>query len=288
MKKILLLINLVFCSYWIQAQIINQGKKDAEFAQYLLSTGQNKLVLQLGNDIANLHNNQQLIDSFNYFSGWAAYNLKLLDTSAVLLNKVPVTNPFYKKSHFFATYNLAHIHRYNDAQNCLNNISTEDTVSLALKQFSQAGLYLLNQDLTQYKNIRNNLNTDYYFYEQELKEFDNLANRLQLQPKKSVALAGIMSAIIPGSGKIYTNQYGEGIAAFFANAILAAIVVENYNKAGVTNYKTILYGTCFTAFYLGNIFGSMASVKVYKSDITTSHEKAVLYNLHISLRKYFD
>jgi len=63
-----------------------------------------------------------------------------------------------------------------------------------------------------------------------------------MQAKKSVALAVIMSAIIPGSGKMYAEQCGEGLAVFFANAILAAIVIENYKKAGLRNYKTILYG----------------------------------------------
>jgi hypothetical protein len=51
------------------------------------------------------------------------------------------------------------------------------------------------------------------------------------QSKKSVALAGVMSLVIPGSGEVYTGRYLEG-AIFFAIDVAAISVAVTYQKKG--------------------------------------------------------
>jgi TM2 domain-containing membrane protein YozV len=81
-----------------------------------------------------------------------------------------------------------------------------------------------------------------------------LLDRYQELPEKSPVLAGIMSAVLPGSGYFYAEHYGDGITAFLINGLfiagtVAAINQENYAVAGIV-------GGIGVPFYLGNIYGS--------------------------------
>ncbi len=74
-------------------------------------------------------------------------------------------------------------------------------------------------------------------------------------------LAGVMSTIIPGSGKLYTLHRGD---AFYSMMLLSLIGYLAYD--GIQNKKSTkgwLFGSMFTGFYLGNIYGSIISAKVY-------------------------
>jgi TM2 domain-containing membrane protein YozV len=80
-------------------------------------------------------------------------------------------------------------------------------------------------------------------------------------PEKSPLIAGVMSAVIPGSGHIYAGHTGDGITAFFLNGLfiagtITAIHQENYAVAGVV-------GVIGLPFYIGNIYGAANAAKKY-------------------------
>jgi outer membrane protein assembly factor BamD (BamD/ComL family) len=91
------------------------------------------------------------------------------------------------------------------------------------------------------------------------KEALRLFDQYQDLPRKSETLAGIMSAVVPGSGYIYAEHYGDGITAFLINALaiagtVTAVYHENYAVAGIV-------GGIGLPFYLGNIYGSANAAK---------------------------
>lgn len=80
-------------------------------------------------------------------------------------------------------------------------------------------------------------------------------------PQKSPLVAGVMSALIPGSGHIYAGHTGDGVTAFFLNGLfiagtVAAVRQENYGVAGVV-------GVIGLPFYIGNIYGAANAAKKY-------------------------
>ncbi len=94
---------------------------------------------------------------------------------------------------------------------------------------------------------------------QSVREAETLLDRYRELPEKSPALAGILSAILPGSGYIYAEHYGDGITAFLINGLfiagtVTAIHQENYGVAGIV-------GGVGVPFYLGNIYGSANAAK---------------------------
>ncbi len=95
--------------------------------------------------------------------------------------------------------------------------------------------------------------------EENVREAAALIDRYQELPEKSPVLAGVMSAILPGSGYIYAEHYGDGITAFLINGLfiagtITAIHQENYAVAGIV-------GGVGVPFYLGNIYGSANAAK---------------------------
>jgi len=95
--------------------------------------------------------------------------------------------------------------------------------------------------------------------EERVKEATVQLDRYQELPEKSPVLAGIMSAILPGSGYIYAEHYGDGITAFIINGLfiagtVTAINQENYALAGIV-------GGIGVPFYLGNTYGSANAAK---------------------------
>ena len=92
-----------------------------------------------------------------------------------------------------------------------------------------------------------------------------LVGRYQDLPEKSPVLAGILSAVLPGSGYIYAEHYGDGITAFLVNGLFiagtaAAIHQENYAVAGIV-------GGVGAPFYLGNIYGSANAARKWNRRI---------------------
>ena len=81
--------------------------------------------------------------------------------------------------------------------------------------------------------------------------------------RKSPALAGIMSAIIPGSGRAYAKDWKDGIVSLFFVGTMAAQSIRGFNKSGVKSTRGWIYGGVGFGFYLGNIYGSVVSAKGY-------------------------
>ena len=92
-----------------------------------------------------------------------------------------------------------------------------------------------------------------------------LVDRYRDLPEKSPVLAGILSAVLPGSGYLYAEHYGDGITAFLLNGLFiagtaAAIHQENYAVAGIV-------GGVGVPFYLGNIYGSANAARKWNRGI---------------------
>ncbi len=226
-------------------------------------------------------------DSINYLKGWSHYALKELDLSAASLLEVSKDSPFFLKSRFFAAYNYSHLKLHPVSENILSNIDNHTIADL--QKFELAGNALLSRDFTQFSNyIQNIQNKNNYIFTNEILALNKISNNLAFHPKKSAFLGGLFSAIIPGSGKIYAGKTGEGIASFIIVSATGLTAYENYNKRGIKHAKTLLFGSLFAVLYIGNIYGSVFSVKITNDEFNHEMDHNILFNMHIPLRNYFN
>ena len=137
-------------------------------------------------------------------------------------------------------------------------------------------------------------------YYQKLEESSNFAFSLEKQKlsdyrfeikkykNKSPLVAGILSAFIPGSGKIYAGKTGEGIASFIIVGAAGFTALENYSKLGAKHAKTIIFSSLFSVLYIGNIYGSVFTVKLVNEEFNHEMDHKILFSMHIPLRNIFN
>lgn len=87
--------------------------------------------------------------------------------------------------------------------------------------------------------------------------------RKQNIENKSPALAAVLSAVIPGLGKIYTGNYGDGITAFLLTGVLTFLAIDNFNADH--DFRGWLFTGLAAYFYAGNIYGSAASAQLFNA-----------------------
>lgn len=100
---------------------------------------------------------------------------------------------------------------------------------------------------------------------------------------KSVATATILSTILPGAGKIYTGEIGDGITALISTALCGYLAITNFNADH--KFRGWVFTGLAAFFYGGNIYGSAASAQIYNARIRFNFESEV--KVYFDQRNYF-
>ena len=79
----------------------------------------------------------------------------------------------------------------------------------------------------------------------------------------SPALGGIMSAVIPGSGKVYAGRFLDGLQAFTVVVAPAYNAYYHFVKNGTRSVQGWIWAAVASYFYLSDIYGSAKAVKEY-------------------------
>ena len=91
----------------------------------------------------------------------------------------------------------------------------------------------------------------------DLKEYESI-------PKKNLWIAGLLSAILPGTGQVYAEHYTDGIIAFLINTVLigsaAGFIVLESSGGKPPVGSSILSIIGFT-FYVANITGAVQAAR---------------------------
>ena len=102
-------------------------------------------------------------------------------------------------------------------------------------------------------------------------------------PKKNPVLAGILSTIIPGSGKIYSEEYGDGIVAFLTTGLLTFLAYDNFNAEHYP--RGWIFASLAGLFYAGDIYGSISSAQIYNARISFEFKDGI--NIFLEKNNYF-
>jgi TolA-binding protein len=83
-------------------------------------------------------------------------------------------------------------------------------------------------------------------------------------PRKSPALAGLMSAVIPGTGHFYTDRYRDGTVALLLNAAFLAAGIQAVSTGHEAAAGVLLFFEA--AWYSGAIYGAVNAAQKYNRD----------------------
>ncbi len=230
-----------------------------------------------------------LKDSLNYLSGWVMYRQKKLEISAQKLLKVREESPVFHKSHFFGAYNLAHVGRHHDAQNTLAQIPvTPGGMHEAMQRFQISGVALLQNDFNEYHKQASHFNGNFHVMAQQERNMEMHRQRLETARTPSPALAGILSAAVPGLGRVYAGKSSEGIISFLYLAAMGFTTYDFYRGGGAGSPMFIISASVTGIFYAGNIYGSAVAARRVNQEFRYEMEQRILFDMHIPLRNAFN
>ena len=223
-------------------------------------------------------------DTLDYLRGWANYSAQNLKEASASFDLVPKDSPFYDKSLFFSAISNAHEGRYDRAASLLDSYAGSRS---ELCSFERAGIALLQGDRYEYTKAAANFTYNDFALSSSERALKEISTERFLKSKNPI-IAAAASAVVPGLGKIYAGELGEGLSSMLVVGSLAAITAENWAHHGPTNWKTLLFGSLGTIFYIGNIYGSYFSVSIHDNWTRDAQDTAILYNIHIPLRSTFN
>ncbi|MBI4723183.1 MAG: hypothetical protein HY769_09375 [Candidatus Stahlbacteria bacterium] len=90
-------------------------------------------------------------------------------------------------------------------------------------------------------------------------------SKLLTLPHKSPLVAGLLSTIVPGSGRIYSNRWGDGVFAFLFT--VGSFALAHHYYSADNHIAAIGFSGLGVLFYLGDIYGSCESAKLYNEKV---------------------
>ena len=82
-------------------------------------------------------------------------------------------------------------------------------------------------------------------------------------PSKSPLLAGFLSTVLPGSGRVYVGRLNDALLTVFFLGVLGWGTYDGFAENGVSSRKGWTLGTLGGIFYLGNIYGSVVAAQTH-------------------------
>jgi hypothetical protein len=137
----------------------------------------------------------------------------------------------------------------------------------------QTGTLLMLNKWTQAKEFSD----DYLFNSRKSVKIENLSE-IALQGMniryKNPKIAALLSAVIPGSGKLYSGHWKDAIFAFIFISGSSWLTCHSVKNDGI-NAKSLLYGSITLCFYSANIYGSFKSAREYNRKVNQNITKEV-------------
>ena len=98
--------------------------------------------------------------------------------------------------------------------------------------------------------------------------YHNYAEKGAHLPTRSPFLAGTLSTIVPGTGRLYTGRIGDALNSLLIIGVTGWQAYDGFHRDGLSSAKGWTLGTLCGIFYVGNIYGSVISARVYNRHIT--------------------
>ena len=287
MKRFGLILAALFCFATAATAQSLPAKPDYDFALYLLGKRLKKdastfVATELDSDVYTL----PACDSLRFMRGYVCYSLRRFDSAVGEFALVSPVSPLASRSTFFSAISSLETGDRATARNTLLNYPSNGEYA-ELAAFSLAGLALLEHDEENYRALSSRFTYSSFALSEQEHEFDRIAAKKT--KRRSPFVAGALSAVVPGLGKVYAGRVGEGVASFLLVGGLAGAAAEAWIKEGTPkNWRTVVFGAAGSILYVSNIFGSAASVRVYYEEFNKGRDAAVMYGIHIPLRTIFD
>ena len=86
-----------------------------------------------------------------------------------------------------------------------------------------------------------------------------------LEFKKKRAGIALGLSLVPGLGRVYTKNAKDGLVSLFVVGITSFLSYRGFSQKGIESGPGWVYGSLCLGFYVGNLYGSYRSAKIYNT-----------------------
>lgn len=149
-------------------------------------------------------------------------------------------------------------------------LRTTNGITYKHSLFLQAVTYIYQYRWEDARKILKDYTTD--------ESLNNLIEKAMNLPHKSTKVAKVLSAVIPGTGQMYSGSWGVGLNALGLNAGLAYVTVDAILKG---HYIDAALWTYFILrrYYMGNLYRSGIAVETYNQEQSQRAAENILQRL---------
>lgn len=246
------------------------------FADLLTETGRLRLV-----------NPRDFTPAFLHYEGMAYYFRKQLDPAARSLAGIPDQSVYGNQARLYGAFSLAYLRKTAEARNVLTHWQPTDSLFRSVKNLELAGIALLDRDIHAFDAVQKRFTGSYYAISQQETNLESYRQAILRQKNKKPWKAAVLSAAVPGLGKLYAGKPGQGIASFLQCLVMGLQAYEGLRKDGPGSARFLIFSSLFSVFYAGNIWGSAFAVQIKKKEFNDRVNEQILFDLHIPLRTVF-
>jgi len=192
--------------------------------------------------------------------------------AAELFNKISIQSDFYYRARSEYLKSLLLAENFESFTSIDSNEASITELKLINSAYLFNGLKLpdKNEFLLPFSDSEKNEMLKFYEFKKE-------------SPYKSPLLAGIFSTVVPGSGKLYTNQISEGLTSLVLNGLFAFLSYNNFKNDHPT--RGWIFAGVGAFFYAGNIYGSAVSANIYNQRVDYEYKENV--KVFLETHNYF-
>lgn len=273
---------------FVLVSFFSNGQKfhdEIRFLEHLEGLGAYNEALYYLDNLDRSRYNEQQVDSLFFIKGRYYYELKEVEKSISAFAQVgPSIKSLNEVSRIYVGFQLSYARRFTEARMQFHDFGTSDSLRASLVNFELAAISLLERDLDGYSYYATRYKDEFYVLSDYQKDMDGIYSELLDRNRKSPVVAGVLSAIVPGSGKLYNGQIGPGIMGLVSTGIFGLQAYEGYRKDGLKSARFIIFGSLFSTFYIANIWGSAVSVRVAEQRYNHTVDEAIFINMHLPIR----
>lgn len=227
-------------------------------------------------------------DTISFYQGKFNYFKKNRLKSIIHFGDVGKSNlEYWNSSRFYSAIQFAYLSNYEAGITELSLTESLSPQGNELLQLESAGFSLLTRNYVLFNKLADSFSDDFFQLKEHQEELVKIAGNLSSHKTKSPFLAGLFSTIVPGAGKYYVGQFGQGTMALMTNTIFALQAYEGYRKSGPKSPNFVIFGSIFAIFYVANIWGSVVAVRVEEKNFYNTQDEMVVLHMHIPLRLLF-
>lgn len=100
---------------------------------------------------------------------------------------------------------------------------------------------------------------------------------------KSPLTAALLSAVVPGAGKIYSGELTDGLIALGATALSVFLAINNFQNDH--QFRGWVFTGLSAFFYGGSVYGSAAAAQIYNAKFQMTLDSEI--NIYFESKNYF-